>query len=251
MGTHSPADGILAMLLFVKPSRLARALRAGDVLLTAVCILGAGAGTFAIDFYLACQREARCAAANAMSPPADLPGGPANMMMGLEWLNPQKFRAGTPAPDFSLSTALDHRQVQLADFRGRKPVVLLFGSFGCNLFCNDLDRLSEIGRNYPKDAEFLLVYVSDAPHAVLPAFKGSPPESRPARIQRGLRYFGLVMSCLIDGSDRAVEKAYDCMPRRLVVVDRAGNIALDLGKGLQTPWNLDELEQWLKTHATP
>jgi Ca2+-binding EF-hand superfamily protein len=38
-------------------------------------------------------------------------------------------RVGDPAPDFTLKTQDGSRQVQLAEFRGQKPVVLIFGSF--------------------------------------------------------------------------------------------------------------------------
>jgi hypothetical protein len=236
------------MLRFVKPLRLAQPLRAGSVLITAVCILGAGAGTFAVDCYCTWQRESRRSGTGAKAPnfQAILAGG----HMAMELVNPSKLRAGEPAPNFTLATVLDQGHVQLAAFRGRKPVVLLFGSFGCDLFCTSLPALKEFARTYGHGAKFLFVYVSDGPHAVLPPFTGSPPESRSARIQRGLRHFGLVMPCLVDGSDHAVEKAYNGFPRRLVVVDRGGNIALDLGKGLHTAWNLDDLERWLKTNAT-
>jgi hypothetical protein len=38
-------------------------------------------------------------------------------------------RPGQPAPDFALPTHDGKAQVRLADFRGRKPVVLIFGNF--------------------------------------------------------------------------------------------------------------------------
>lgn len=37
-------------------------------------------------------------------------------------------RVGEPAPDFELQTADGQRTVKLSDFRGRRPVVLIFGS---------------------------------------------------------------------------------------------------------------------------
>lgn len=36
---------------------------------------------------------------------------------------------GEPAPDFTLTTVDEEKQISLADFKGKKPVVLIFGSF--------------------------------------------------------------------------------------------------------------------------
>ena len=38
-------------------------------------------------------------------------------------------KAGDPAPDFELSDVDGEHSVRLSDFRGKKPVVLVFGSF--------------------------------------------------------------------------------------------------------------------------
>jgi len=38
-------------------------------------------------------------------------------------------RVGEDAPNFSLSTKGGERTVELASFRGKKPVVLIFGSY--------------------------------------------------------------------------------------------------------------------------
>jgi hypothetical protein len=40
-----------------------------------------------------------------------------------------KLKAGDPAPDFTLPDAAGKRAVTLSDFRGKKPVVLVFGSY--------------------------------------------------------------------------------------------------------------------------
>ncbi len=38
-------------------------------------------------------------------------------------------RVGDLAPDFEFTDASGNRQIRLSDFRGRKPVALIFGSF--------------------------------------------------------------------------------------------------------------------------
>jgi len=40
-----------------------------------------------------------------------------------------KLRVGDPAPDFTLKTKDGSRQVQLSSFKGKRPVVLVFGSY--------------------------------------------------------------------------------------------------------------------------
>jgi hypothetical protein len=39
------------------------------------------------------------------------------------------LRVGDPAPNFNLPTADKKSEVHLADFRGQRPVVLIFGSY--------------------------------------------------------------------------------------------------------------------------
>jgi len=239
------------MLLVAKLSTLTGTVRLRGIFLAVACIVPAVAGTLAVDFYLYLKREARRPSAAATCPSNYMPMGSvlARGPVNEEFLNPPKFTPGEFPPDFSLNTPIGERRIRLADFRGQKPAVLLFGSFGCNLFCADLDRLNELRKAYQTKAEFLFICISDAGHAVLPPRKEPQPETPLARVQRGLRHFHMAMTCLLDGADRDAEKAFNCFPRRLIVVDRAGRVAMDLGKGLQVPWDLNALERWLKTDA--
>ena len=41
----------------------------------------------------------------------------------------QPLKVGDPAPEFELKTYDGTRTVALSEYRGRKPVVLVFGSF--------------------------------------------------------------------------------------------------------------------------
>ena len=42
---------------------------------------------------------------------------------------PDKLKVGDEAPGFALKTADGKKQVKLAEFRGKRPVVLVFGSY--------------------------------------------------------------------------------------------------------------------------
>jgi hypothetical protein len=52
-------------------------------------------------------------------------GRPPEKTMSMELMS-----SGQTAPDFSLPSLHDGRSVRLGDFRGHKPVLLIFGSFG-------------------------------------------------------------------------------------------------------------------------
>jgi hypothetical protein len=198
-----------------------------NLLVPLVCILLAGAVTFIVDLCF-------------LRPKAT------------SWPAPEKSKLlEGVAPDFCLPTATGERQVRLADFRGQKPVVLLFGSFGCDILCADLKLVQKIERAYGKAAQFLFIYVSEGPHPeAFPPLPGGTPETRLERVRRGLRHFDVTMPCLLDGSNCVVETAYDAHPRRLLAVDRDGRIGLDLGKGLiRSPWNLDALDRWLRVNT--
>jgi len=150
---------------------------------------------------------------------------------------------GSPAPDFTLRNAMDGREVHLADYCNKKPVILLFGSFGCDVFCRQLAGLNKLYLAYKDRAEFFFVYITEAPH------KGLLPPPHPAepflgRIPRGLRHFKIPIPCLV--GNQAIEAAYTPFPERLLIVDRSGRIALDGGLGIPKGWDLDQVESWLK-----
>jgi len=170
-------------------------------------------------------------------------------VMGMKvppWLT-KTFSVGSAAPDFTLPNALDRHPVHLAEYRGKRPVVLLFGSFGCDVFCNQLARVNKLYQAYKDRAEFLFVYITEAPHTVLP-----PPteaDKKLGHIPRGLRYFNISFPCLLGNKD--VEEAYSPFPTRLLIVDWAGRIALDAGFGQGFPrnWDFNEIESCLRESA--
>ena len=155
----------------------------------------------------------------------------------------KSFSVRSPAPDFELLDSMDHHQVHLADFRGKKPVVLLFGSFGCDIFCGQLARLNKLHQAYKDRAEFLFVYIRHAPHpGLLPP--PTPADKNLGYVPRGLLHFKISFACLLGNQE--VEAAYSPYPERLVIVDRKGRIALDAGLGLPKGWDLDWIESMLK-----
>jgi hypothetical protein len=158
---------------------------------------------------------------------------------------------GREPPDFTLPDT-SGKAVTLSSFRGKRPVVLVFGSFGCNLFCDSLGWLCRLRDASRGRAEFLFVYVSEAPHNSTPLPKAARPIPSPtgedARLQR-VRWYeeegGGDLRWLLDGADERVEELYGAWPRRLVIVGIDGRVVFDAGHGLMRPWDEAEIERHL------
>jgi hypothetical protein len=162
---------------------------------------------------------------------------------------------GAEAPDFTLPDSAG-KPVTLSSFRGKRPVVLVFGSFGCNLFCDSLGRLRQLREACQERAEFLFVYISEAPHASTPlprAARPMPPAIGDDAHLRRVRWYeeetGGTLTWLLDGADERVEELYGAWPRRLVIVGVDGRVLFDAGHGLSKPWDMIEIEQYLCAHA--
>jgi hypothetical protein len=159
-------------------------------------------------------------------------------------LKSQKSAVGKRAPDFTLPTVGEgQRKVHLAELVARRPVVLLFGSFHCRVFCGQLNRLTRLYDTYKNRAEFLFIHVAEPPqpNRVLPV-----PENFLEHIREGLKRFKLPFCCLADSQDARVQDAYSVFIQGLFIVDQDCQVVLDSGAGLPNGWNLDEAEEFLK-----
>ena len=81
-----------------------------------------------VGFYIAmCQRPGVFGSVMSKTPGIVFLIFPFKMM----WLSAREgnLNVGDEAPDFSLETHDKRSRVQLSDFRGKKPVVLVFGSY--------------------------------------------------------------------------------------------------------------------------
>jgi hypothetical protein len=149
---------------------------------------------------------------------------------------------GRPAPEFTLKDLRTGRPVALADYRGRKPVFLVFGSFSCEQFCNGLKELRDLQTDCRDLVEFLFVYVGGDYHpnteldAALVRTGYASGTSAPlrARIRLGLDLYALNMPCLTGASDGLLFR-YGGWPSRAFLINRDGRIAWDSGRGLLKP----------------
>jgi len=139
------------------------------------------------------------------------------------------------APDFALPALLDGKTVSLSSFRGKTPVVLVFGSYSCPNFRGAAASLRDLQKRYGAKAPFLLVYIREA-HTAETWESGRntregvylQPAANMAEKQQHasycLRELHLAFPAVVDGMDGAVEKAYAAWPSLAVIVGKDGRV---------------------------
>jgi hypothetical protein len=158
-------------------------------------------------------------------------------------------RNGGAAPSLELPDVESGKRINLAQFRGR-PVVLLFGSFTCDLFCAQARDLERLHQKFKDRAAFLFVYGAEPGHDI-PELKSvfagvdPGPSGRGERARLGRKALGMTMPTVLDSDDFATTLAYEAAPRRLVCVDKEGHIAFDAGRGVPGEWDLVAVERYL------
>jgi hypothetical protein len=152
------------------------------------------------------------------------------------------LRPGGMAHDFTLEELATGREVRLSDFRGHRPVVLIFASSSSDCFCEQAYRLEELYQGYRDRAEFLFIHIREA--RVYPSTR--PTGDHRAQVRQAMASLKLTLPCLLDTRYDETEKQFSGWPQRLVIVGIDGRIALDAGRGLPGGWDLAEVEAWLK-----
>jgi thiol-disulfide isomerase/thioredoxin len=167
------------------------------------------------------------------------------------------LQAGDAAPDFTLPDQNAKSEVRLSSFRGKKPVVLIFGSYTCPPFRREIVELEELYQDYKDRALFLLVYIREAhPDSVLRVLKNGEEvlrkieqtntlEERREVAQQCTAYLKLSMPTLIDKPDNKVNAAYAAWPNRLAIVDVDGKLAYYSRRG-PAGFKPQEIEAWLE-----
>ncbi len=139
------------------------------------------------------------------------------------------------APDFSLPAVAGDKTVTLSSFRGKTPVVLVFGSYSCPNFRGAAASLRDLQNRYSAQAAFLLVYIREAHTAetwesarnardgvdVKPAANISQKREHASYCMRQLH---LAFPTVVDGMDGAVEKAYAAWPSLALIVGKDGRV---------------------------
>lgn len=170
--------------------------------------------------------------------------------------SPNLPQVGDLAPDFELQSADGLSRVRLSLYRGKKPVVLIFGCFSCGNYRTYSASLEKMYERWKEDCEFLRVYVREA-H---PAKDGRATATnaragilvpQPSTFDDRCQIAGQCAAALeiggpilIDELDDRVGRAWGGWPDRLYIVDRDGRVAYCGGPG-PFGFNPAEMEQSL------
>ncbi len=160
------------------------------------------------------------------------------------------------APDFELPEVGQKRQVRLSEFRGKTPVVLVFGSYSCPNFRSSADALNALFRHYGQRTPFFLVYIQEAHAAghwqstrnmregisVGPALTMQDKEDHAAMCTRKLH---LEFPALVDRIDGSVEAAYAAWPSRAFVIGPDGLVRYST-RLTQLDFHAEEMERALR-----
>lgn len=168
-------------------------------------------------------------------------------------------KIGSIAPDFTLTTQDGKGTIRLSDYRGKKPVVLVFGSYTCPPFRQRVVLVDEIYKRYKDRVTFLFVYIREAhPESILlvPTKEGgkrlevvsqtTTAAERLKNLEHCVSRLQLTIPALIDGDDNAVKHAYAAWPIRLYGIGTDGIIAYKSGPG-PGGFRPPDLEDWLHT----
>jgi tetratricopeptide (TPR) repeat protein len=139
------------------------------------------------------------------------------------------------APDFSLDSPSGDAAPRLSSFRGKQPVVLIFGSYTCPKFRSQVDALNQLSARYGDRVAFLLVYIREAHgdatwQSTVNQREGvSQPDASSIGQKREyaaacLRKLKIQYAAVVDGMDGAVEKAYAAWPSRVYLIDSEGRV---------------------------
>ncbi len=138
------------------------------------------------------------------------------------------LKVGAQAPDFILRDYSPlEREVQLSSFKGKKVVVVQFGSSTAWPYVREIGAVNKLAKQYKGRVEFLTVYTKEAD-------KEWQPENYSERLQRakGLQFAYVLQSrqrirskVLIDELDDKVAKAYGEPIAGAFVIDKDGKIA--------------------------
>jgi predicted Zn-dependent protease len=160
---------------------------------------------------------------------------------------------GVAAPEFRLSHANGPGHTALVDLRARMPVVLVFGSVTCPKFRFDAPAFERLQAAYAGRIAFLMIYVHEA-HGDdnwqstindRDAVSAAVPATFDAKLHNAqfcLRRLSLTLPAVVDGLDRAVERAYHAWPSAAYLIGRDGRIAWRSRLGEQE-FSLSEMER--------
>lgn len=131
---------------------------------------------------------------------------------------------GDRAPDFEGRT-LNGDKFRLKDLRGKKNVVLTFGSATCPFTAGSMEGINELYGEYnDEEMQFIFVYVREAhPGEKLPAHASMQQKVRAAEKFREEE--DIQMPIIVDDLDGTIHREYGKLPNPTYVIDKSGRVA--------------------------
>ncbi len=177
-----------------------------------------------------------------------------------EEFDQQQLEVGDVAPDFTLPRSDGAGEVTLSQFKGKKPVVLVFGSITCSPFRQKVMAVPAIYEKFNHDAEFFMVYIREAhPESIVEVAgengdkqlkKFVQTDDYDSRLENAKTCSLLIkmpFPTLVDGADNRVKEAYAGWPIRLMVIAANGTVAYDGGLGPKG-FIPEQLDAWLSEY---
>lgn len=132
--------------------------------------------------------------------------------------------AGEKAPDFKART-LEGDKIRLGDFRGRKNVLLVFGSATCPMTSASIPALNELYDLVGgEEIEFVFVYVREAhPGERIPAHDSAGEKVAAAKLLREEE--DIAMPVLVDDLSGSIHRKYSRLPNPAFLIDKSGRVA--------------------------
>ena len=165
------------------------------------------------------------------------------------------------APDFDLPEVGAKRQVRLSEFRGKSPIVLVFGSYSCPNFRASAEALNAMFQYYKHQATFFLVYIREA-HAGgqwqstrnerggISVGSAATMEEREDHAAMCARELHLKFPALVDRMDGSTEAAYASWPSRAFVIGLDGRVRYST-RLTQLDFHPAEMEKALRAAIAP
>ncbi|MGH9695625.1 MAG: deiodinase-like protein, partial [Bryobacteraceae bacterium] len=161
-----------------------------------------------------------------------------------------------PAPDFALPAVGSGKIIALRNYRGKSPVVLVFGSYSCPNFRAASSALEELYTKYGQRIPFLLVYIREAhtgeswesgrnTREGIKMEEAATFAEKVGHAAMCSRKLHLRFPAVVDKMDGAVEKAYAAWPSRAVVVGIDGKTLYNSGL-TELDFHAEEMEAALK-----
>lgn len=132
-------------------------------------------------------------------------------------------RPGDRAPDF-VGRTLQGDTVHLKDFRGRKNVVLTFGSATCPQTAGSLPGLNDLYDDRDPNVEFFFIYTREAhPGDKLAAHTSYEDKVKAAELLRDAEDIDIPI--IVDEVNGSIHRKYGKLPNPTFIIDKSGRIA--------------------------